>query len=547
MASSYGPNMADADKLLDDWVRAELGHDPVSGSELGLEGYDDKLGDFAAASFEGRPAEDRHWAGRFDRLTLDDLPFAQRIDVTVVLSRLAGRAVVDDWQAWRRDPSLYLDPCLEGVFTLFLHHLRPEAELVAAAIARLGQVRGVLGSARANLDPDLAPRLLVDRGLRAAGAGVRYLRELLPAEVTDDRLRADLAAAAAHAATAVEDFAAVLEGLGERARGDWAIGDTRYSGLLKDRELLGYGASEMHARGLVAWDQLNAEMTDLAAGIDPAARGWQQVVSALAQDHPASPEDMRAAYQQACGEARQFLVDHDLVTLPDDERCDVVASPLFQRPVLAVASYNAPPPFSASTLGHFNVPFPPVGASAADLDQRLEDNSHHAIPTISVHEAYPGHHWQLTWSNRCQRKIRKVITTPYFVEGWALYAERMMHEQGFFADPRAVLGHLNARAFRAARIVVDTALHTGEMTIEAAVEHMVTKGALTPAVARAEVDRYCAWPTQAASYLTGSLEIERMRDRWMAEGRGGLKEFHDAIAGSPGLPLALAELALFHA
>jgi len=73
---------------------------------------------------------------------------------------------------------------------------------------------------------------------------------------------------------------------------------------------------------------------------------------------------------------------------------------------------------------------------------------------------------------------------------------------------------------------------------------MSTRATLPEAVARAEVGRYCSWPTQAASYLTGSLEIERLRDRWMAE-RGGLREFHDAIAASPGLPIALAELSLF--
>ncbi|MDQ6840374.1 MAG: DUF885 domain-containing protein, partial [Actinomycetota bacterium] len=278
----------------------------------------------------------------------------------------------------------------------------------------------------------------------------------------------------------------------------------------------------------------------------PEAPDWRAVVRALAKDHPATPEEMRTAYGRACDDARQFLIDHDLVTLPDGEHCDVVASPVFQRPVLAVASYDAPPPFSPSTLGHFNVPFPPQDASNAEVDQRLEDNSYHAIPTTSVHEAYPGHHWQLTWSNRGDRKIRKAIRTPYFVEGWALYAERMMHEQGFFADPRATLGHLNARIFRAARVVVDTALHSGDMTVEAAVDHMMTKAALPEAVARAEVERYGAWPTQAASYLTGSVEIERMRARWISEGRGSLKEFHDAIAESPGLPLALAELSLFH-
>ena len=142
------------------------------------------------------------------------------------------------------------------------------------------------------------------------------------------------------------------------------------------------------------------------------------------------------------------------------------------------------------------------------------------------------------------RPVRRVFTTSYFTEGWALYAERMMREQGFFTDPRHDLCHLDARIFRAARIVVDTSLHIGDMTFEEAVEFMRTKASLTEPTARAEVARYCAWPTQAASYLTGSLEIEGIRDRWLGERRGGLREFHDRLAGSGALPPALAEQAL---
>ena len=92
--------------------------------------------------------------------------------------------------------------------------------------------------------------------------------------------------------------------------------------------------------------------------------------------------------------------------------------------------------------------------------------------------------------------------------------------------------------------MVDTSLHCGDMTFDEAVEFMQTYSPLTEAVARVEVTRYCAWPTQAASYLTGSLEIERLRERWLASG-GGLRDFHDRLAGSGGMPVALAERALF--
>ena len=87
----------------------------------------------------------------------------------------------------------------------------------------------------------------------------------------------------------------------------------------------------------------------------------------------------------------------------------------------------------------------------------------------------------------------------------------MMREQGYFAERRAELGQLNARIFRAARIVVDTGLHIGDLGVDEAVAYMETNAGLPEPVARAEVSRYCAWPTQAPSYLTGSLEIERIR------------------------------------
>jgi uncharacterized protein (DUF885 family) len=144
-----------------------------------------------------------------------------------------------------------------------------------------------------------------------------------------------------------------------------------------------------------------------------------------------------------------------------------------------------------------------------------------------------------------QRRVRQLVWSSYYAEGWALYAEKMMREQGFFEDPRAELCHLDARIFRAARIIVDTGLHIGDLDFEGAVEIMRTRASLPEPVARAEVVRYCAWPTQAPSYLTGSLEIERIRERFMDAKLGDLKKFHDSICATGSMPLGLAEQALF--
>ena len=163
---------------------------------------------------------------------------------------------------------------------------------------------------------------------------------------------------------------------------------------------------------------------------------------------------------------------------------------------------------------------------------------------LVAHEAYPGHHWHLSWMAGTPHTVRKLVRTSYFNEGWALYSELMMREQGFFTAPEHELAHLHARIFRAARIVVDTALHSGQMSIDEAERFMVEKSSINPDTAVTEVNRYCSWPTQAPSYLTGSLQIEQMRTDYLAADRGDLRSFHDTLAGSGSLPLGLARRAV---
>ena len=391
-------SMADPEGLLGEWLGAELAREPTRATGLGIEGYDDRLGDFSATRWAGQAHHDQEWTGRIGKLSLPSLPLDDQIDLTLVLAEMAGRSIMDDWVAWRRDPTLYLDPCLDGVFALWLHRLRPETALVAASVARLHQLPEVLSHARANLDAELTPPLLAERAAGAARSGARYFAGPLAAQAGEDAFGDLLASAASTAATALEDFAVFLDGLEKTGRGDWAIGEARYSALLRDKELIDVDAAGLHAIGERVYADVAGEMDELAVRIDPDARGWRDVMADLDTDYPVSPEAMRAAYEKACSQARDFLVERQLATLPPGEVCVVEPSPVFQRPVLAVASYIGPPAFSASRTGHFFVPFPPEGESPEGIAQRLASNSHHSIPTTAVHEAYPGHHWQLTWS-----------------------------------------------------------------------------------------------------------------------------------------------------
>jgi uncharacterized protein (DUF885 family) len=545
--------MSDLQPLIDGFLDEEFRDHPVHASSLGLTGYDEGLDDLSAEAFDRRDASDAAWLERFESVGPENLTDDERIDRDLAIAVLRGRTILADWAEWRRDPLTYSDPVANGVFYLFLHRLRSDGDLVDAAVARLEQAPAALEAGQRNLDPGLASPLIVRRALGSARGLLRYCRDLLPSEVEAGPDRDRLTAASSKAAPAIEAWAGYLEDLAGRATGGWDLGEVRYSRLLRERESLPFDARELRERGRAEYDRVAEEM----AAICREARGtsdYWAVLEEANRDHAADEEGMRATYASWTEKARDFLARMGLVTLPAGERCIVMPSPVFRRPVIGVASYVSPPAFSDRLLGHFFVPFTPDGSTPDEVRQRLESNSNGDIPTVSVHETYPGHHWHLVMRKSNPSRLRRTFGTPYFTEGWALYAERAMRERGFFEDPMHELYHLNAILFRAARIVVDTSLHLGEMSVDEAVDFMVRQAGMLEATARVEVARYCAWPTQASAYLTGCLEILRIREAYFAaRGWDGpaanapidlARDFNDGLASSGALPLGLAERAV---
>jgi len=533
--------------LVDSFLKEEYEDSPTLASSLGLTEYDERLDDTSAAAYERRRVSDLEWLRKFRAVADDGLDAAERIDRDLLVSVLRGRELYQPLEMWKRQPNYYLNPGLNGVFSLFLHRLRPERELADAAAKRLEGVPTNIRDGIANLDFARTPRVYAERAIGQAKAAARYARELVPAEVKDASSKQRLSEAGAKAAYAFDEFAAYLESNKERATGDWAIGEELYSALLREKELLPFGAADLREKGREQHALLSTEANRIATEIDGSG-DWAKTCDRLNKIHAPTPDAMRDEYAEWTERARSFLRDTQLVTLPPGEQCTVEPSPPFQRPVLAVASYQRPPAFRDTLHGHFFVPYPPDGTPPEEVQRRLEGNCSAGIPTTAVHEAYPGHHWHLVMAKANPSHARRIFGTPYFSEGWALYAERVMREQGFFTDPKHLLYQYEATIFRAARIVVDTSLHMGEMTFDEAVRFMVEKGNLTEPNARAEVGRYCSWPTQASSYLTGMLEIIDIRTRWLARrgksDRPALRTFHDAITSGGMLPTTLAEKAI---
>jgi uncharacterized protein (DUF885 family) len=187
------------------------------------------------------------------------------------------------------------------------------------------------------------------------------------------------------------------------------------------------------------------------------------------------------------------------------------------------------------------VTVPDPALPEASRERILRDHSHHEIAATSLHEGFPGHHLQLVLAQANPSETRKNIYTPLTLEGWALYCEELMGDEGFYAGPEERFFQRVHLLWRAMRIVLDVGLHTRGMTYEEAVTQMVDVVHMDRANAEAEVSRYCATPGYQLCYAVGRRDLLRLRDDYRAATGTGftLRKFHDAVLGYGGLPITL--------
>ena len=168
------------------------------------------------------------------------------------------------------------------------------------------------------------------------------------------------------------------------------------------------------------------------------------------------------------------------------------------------------------------------------------------MPALSFHEAVPGHHLQIALNQENQNQTlwnKFGYRTSAFSEGWALYAERLAVEAGLLRDPYEMIGSLQSELFRAARLVVDTGLHSKKWTREEAIVYMMDNAGEVRSESESEIERYIVWPGQATSYMIGRIKIMELRERAKAElgNRFNIKDFHSVVLMNGILPLTVLE------
>ena len=180
------------------------------------------------------------------------------------------------------------------------------------------------------------------------------------------------------------------------------------------------------------------------------------------------------------------------------------------------------------------------------LDPAKINVTNWALEATFLHEAIPGHHYQLSLQqeNTSLPKFRRFSFYPAFSEGWALYCESLGEQLGCYTDPYQKMGAYGNEIHRAIRLVVDASLHTGKMTREEAIKYMMENEAISEQNATAEIERYMAMPGQALAYKIGELKIKELRNKYQKQlgNKFSLRDFHDAILQGGSMPLSVFEI-----
>ncbi|MEM8799585.1 MAG: DUF885 domain-containing protein [Pseudomonadota bacterium] len=326
--------------------------------------------------------------------------------------------------------------------------------------------------------------------------------------------------------------------------GVWAQpgGEAFYAAALKFQGDTDLSPDDVHQIGLKEVERITGEMAKGLADIGEAPKPGEsvgQVMARLGEDpryHFPDTEEGRAELLELLRtqvEAVIELAPSYFATVPP-QPVEVRRIPVFSQDGEAGGFYTQPS-FDGTRPGIYWI--------------NLRDMTawpRWALPTLTYHEAVPGHHFQISINQNLSDLpfLRRAAPFNAFVEGWALYAEQLAYEMGLYeADPLGNLGRLQDELFRAVRLVVDTGLHHKRWTREKAINYMYNVTGTALSEVTAEIERYMAWPGQATGYKLGMIKIQSLRAMAARElgDKFDLKAFHDEVLLGGAVPMAVLE------
>lgn len=531
----------DFGKLTDDLLYGSLALAPVSATQTGYHEHngvqlDEQLDDFSAAGIDAQRA---FWDGlktRIDALGAASLDKEQQADLDIMKNQInLALLELKTIQSYKHNPTIYVELAGNALFTPYMLNYAPKEKRFQQITRRLETFPTLFEQARANLTD--APEVW-NRVAREENDGtIGLIDKTLRAEVPDAQ-KADYSRAAERAVAALKSFNTFLEKDLSKKTSDWRLGREKYA--LKCDYVLATGKTpeQLLAEAEAALKTTRDELDALAK-----PKTAKQALDDVAKQH-ATPETYMAEAKQALVQATAFVGKKALLTLPPRSNLDVIDTPEFLRGIYAVGGFNAAPPLEPELGAFFWVtPIPKTWAKER-VESKLREYNKYGIQHLTIHEAMPGHYVQLEYANDVQPKSRRLLRAVFgngpYIEGWGVYAQQLMTDEGYLDnDPGLRLTLLKQLLRVIANTILDVRLQTMGMTEQQALDLMIKDTYQEKEEATAKVQRAQLSSCQLAMYFAGWKGW--LQDREQYKQRKGnafsLREFHERALKESAVPL----------
>ena len=530
--SADNPN-ADFDDLVNDYFSAWFRFHPETAVDCGQNKLAGELTPFSNSQMGALQTLHENLLNTLEEVDYKNLDADRQLDFDALIGQvyLERQAMLQfDWRF--RDPQKYLP--LNAIDQLLQ---RPVNGFARALSSRLKSVPDYLWNAQELIrqKPDNIPFEWLEQTIQSARSGDEFIRSLVQHPKVEDAIGRgpSLLQEIDETGKAVQNFRRFLENdIGAQAQGKFACGEHRFNKLLQLNHGLEINHQQLYDFGLKLAEKTYLELKQTCQEI-AGHQDVSQLTQLLSADHP-DGKSLISVYHEAMQSAKGFIAEKDLLSLPQTGHLEIIETPVFLRHQIPFAAYMPPMVGDPQQQGFYYV-------TPTEDTKALGEHNFLAIKHTSVHEAYPGHHLQFVTANLSPASSswpRIINTSATLYEGWALYCEQLMHEQGYLDQPQNKFILLKDRLWRALRILIDVDLHVNNLSQEQAAQRLCDRLGFTKAQAMADTSWYSQAPTVPMGYALGWAMINSLRDQLQAKHSFELKAFHDKLLSSGSISLA---------
>nr|WP_312454600.1 DUF885 domain-containing protein [Stenotrophomonas pavanii] len=543
-------------RALDTWMQLS----PVSAPQIGDHRYDSELDDLSAAGQQKTVDAYKALLGELDKIDVAKLGRENQVDAAILRNQLQSEIWnAEVLQSGKWDPQLYNGVAGSAIYGLMAREFAPLPERLKSATARMEKLPAIFAQARENLDPARVPKIHAET-VAKQNKGILSIVDTFITPHIGELPQADqqrLQAAIEGLKKAVDEQQTWLDKtLVPNAKGDFRIGAEKYDQKLKFALNSSLSRQQIGERARAELTRVRQDMYGIAQTVlkdkpeapempaQPTDEQQQKAIEAALElayaDKPARDkvvDDAKAALAQSTA----FVREHDLMTLPDAP-VDIILMPEFQRGV-AVAYCDSPGPLDKNLKTFYAVSPIPDDWNEKQVDSFLREYNSRMIHLLSIHEGTPGHYLEGWHSAKFPSTLRAVLRSGLFAEGWAVYTERMMQEQGYLNnDPLFHLVQLKFYLRTISNAILDQGVHVDNWDREKAMHLMTHDAFQQESEAAGKWVRAQLTSAQLPTYFVGAQEHfdtrkavqEKLGDKF------NLKAYHDQMLSYGAPPVRFA-------